>query len=308
MCASSPGETLFLLQGLSQGIRTDGRKRLQWRPFDVVRGVIGRANGSAHVTLKGDTEVVVGIYGEVQSARTGSMCIHVDCTPAAAWAYNPTRQRTAKETFTTALSMQLSNLYLAKRTGRNRSETLMATMEDAEAGGDEEVLTCPGHPALHCPLDYSALVISAEMAWNLNVDVMVVGCTGGNVIGATTIAIKAALLDLKLPQVEVGPQGEVSLRTENMSPLPQAANAPLATLFLCAGSHFLVDPSHEEESVPHSAVVLGVRPNGEVCLAEICSISTRVTAPGAILPRDLLTLIEDGAPLVVAINAAVMGI
>ena len=300
---ASAGETTFLLQGLAEGIRNDGRSRLQCRTFEIAKGVVGRANGSAHVTLAG-TEVVVGVYADVQRSKRGSMCVHVDCTPAAAWAYNPTRTRGAKEGFTTTISMQLSNLYTAQRTGGHRTEdVMMADAAEEEEGGAR---TTPGHPGLHIPLNYAALCIGPDMAWNLNVDVMVVGCTGGNVIGAVSVAVKAALMDVMLPQVEVSLTGEVTLHNENPSSFPQAADAPLATLFLCTGSHFLVDPTQQEESVPHTAVVLGVRPDGEVCLFETVTLSTQVTAVGPIPPRDLLTVVEDGARVLVEMNAVLV--
>eukprot|EP00759_Apiculatamorpha_spiralis_P044539 PhF_6_TR41512/c0_g1_i1/m.62903/K12589/RRP42, EXOSC7; exosome complex component RRP42 len=293
----SPGEASYILHGISHGTRCDGRSRLQVRPMDITHGVVGRANGSAHVEI-GGTEVVVGIYANVIPSRRGAMCIHVDCTPVAAWAYNPSRGTlNPKEAFTTAVSLQLSALYGAQRSsgggGRGGGEvTVMAADVSAAANTEvetETIVSAPCHPAAYTPVPYDELVIQDGMSWNLNVDVMIVGCTGGNIIGAATVAIKAALMDLQLPRVEKSAQGgDVRLHNDVLTPFAGAQRCPVASLFLCTGSHFVADPTLQEESVPHTAVVVGATPEGAVCYVETVSVSSQVTSAGPVSVKDLM--------------------
>ncbi|GJN13562.1 hypothetical protein PR202_gb00280 [Eleusine coracana subsp. coracana] len=60
MVGLSEGEKHFIRGGIAQDIRTDGRRRLQFRALSVETGVIPQANGSARVRL-GGTEVIASV-------------------------------------------------------------------------------------------------------------------------------------------------------------------------------------------------------------------------------------------------------
>lgn len=60
MVGLSIGEKQFIEGGIAQDIRTDGRKRLVYRPIQVQTGVIPQANGSARVRM-GGTEVIASV-------------------------------------------------------------------------------------------------------------------------------------------------------------------------------------------------------------------------------------------------------
>lgn len=47
MLSLSPGEIEFITEGIAEGIRVDGRGRLDYRPFGLETGIISQANGSA---------------------------------------------------------------------------------------------------------------------------------------------------------------------------------------------------------------------------------------------------------------------
>ncbi|KAI3730366.1 hypothetical protein L1987_61536 [Smallanthus sonchifolius] len=49
--------------GIAQDLRTDGRKRLTYRPILVETGVIAQANGSARVKM-GKTEVIASVKAQ----------------------------------------------------------------------------------------------------------------------------------------------------------------------------------------------------------------------------------------------------
>ncbi|XP_066329496.1 uncharacterized protein [Miscanthus floridulus] len=87
MVGLSEGEKHFIRGGIAQDLRTDGRKRLQFRALSVQTGVIPQANGSARVRL-GATEIIASIKAELGKPSIlhpdkGKVSIFVDCSPTA---------------------------------------------------------------------------------------------------------------------------------------------------------------------------------------------------------------------------------
>ncbi|KAH7533493.1 hypothetical protein FEM48_Zijuj04G0136700 [Ziziphus jujuba var. spinosa] len=88
MVGLSLGEKHFIQGGIAQDLRSDGRKRLTYRPIYVETGVIPQANGSARVRL-GATDVIASVKAELGKPHPlqpdkGKVAIYVDCSPTAA--------------------------------------------------------------------------------------------------------------------------------------------------------------------------------------------------------------------------------
>jgi hypothetical protein len=66
MADTSFGERVWIVQGVQQDLRTDGRCRSDYRPLEVEAGIIAQADGSARLHL-GATDVLVGV----------KVCVHV---------------------------------------------------------------------------------------------------------------------------------------------------------------------------------------------------------------------------------------
>ncbi|EXB98286.1 Exosome complex component [Morus notabilis] len=62
MLGLSLGEKQFIKGGIAQDLRSDGRKRLTYRPISVETGIIPQASGSARVRM-GATEVIASVKG-----------------------------------------------------------------------------------------------------------------------------------------------------------------------------------------------------------------------------------------------------
>lgn len=60
MADTSFGERVWIVQGVEQNLRTDGRSRLSYRPLGVEANIIAQADGSARLHL-GATDVLVGV-------------------------------------------------------------------------------------------------------------------------------------------------------------------------------------------------------------------------------------------------------
>jgi hypothetical protein len=60
MADISLGERIYIVQGIEQDVRTDGRSRAQYRPLALEANVVAQADGSARLHL-GPTDVLVGV-------------------------------------------------------------------------------------------------------------------------------------------------------------------------------------------------------------------------------------------------------
>jgi exosome complex component RRP42 len=83
----SLGEQHFIKGGIAQDLRTDGRKRLTYRPIYVETGVIPQANGSARVRI-GGTDVIASVKAEIGRPSSlqpdkGKVAVFIDCSPTA---------------------------------------------------------------------------------------------------------------------------------------------------------------------------------------------------------------------------------
>lgn len=87
MTDTSFGERVWIVQGVEQDLRTDGRSRLNFRPLGVEANIIAQADGSARLHL-GATDVLVGVKvsGLGQAAQRPGGRTNRECavTPAAA--------------------------------------------------------------------------------------------------------------------------------------------------------------------------------------------------------------------------------
>ncbi len=60
MSLLSEGEKEYIVQGVEQGLRTDGRGLLEFRALQFELGIIPQASGSARLHL-GPTDVIVAV-------------------------------------------------------------------------------------------------------------------------------------------------------------------------------------------------------------------------------------------------------
>ena len=68
----SEPERKYVCEGVLQGIRADGRGRLDYRPLTVEVGVLPLAAGSSRVTLvTGETEVLAAVKVELCTPEAG---------------------------------------------------------------------------------------------------------------------------------------------------------------------------------------------------------------------------------------------
>ncbi|XP_021887138.1 exosome complex component RRP42 isoform X2 [Carica papaya] len=235
MVGLSVGERHFIQGGIAQDLRSDGRKRLTYRPIYVETGVIPQANGSARVRM-GGTDVIASIKAELGRPSSlqpdkGKVSIYVDCSPTAA----PTFEGKGGEELSTELALALQCCLL---------------------GG--------------AGIDLSSLiVVEGKICWDLYIDGLVVS-SDGNLLDALGAAVKAALSNTGIPRVHVAGEvsgddpPEVDISDEEYLQF-DTSKIPVIVTLTKVGRHYIVDATSEEESQMNSAVSISVNRQGHIC-------------------------------------------
>ncbi|XP_024923008.1 uncharacterized protein LOC107433900 isoform X1 [Ziziphus jujuba] len=247
MVGLSLGEKHFIQGGIAQDLRSDGRKRLTYRPIYVETGVIPQANGSARVRL-GATDVIASVKAELGKPHPlqpdkGKVAIYVDCSPTAA----PIFEGRGGEELSMELSVALQRCLLGGKSGAGYFHT------EKSAG-----------------ISLSSLVVvEGKICWDLYIDGLVVS-SDGNLLDALGAAIKAALSNTGIPRVNVaaGASGdeepEVDVSDEEFLQF-DTSGVPVIITLTKVGRHYIVDATTEEESQMSSAVSISVNRQGHIC-------------------------------------------
>mmetsp|Transcript_118357 Transcript_118357/g.315000 ORF Transcript_118357/g.315000 Transcript_118357/m.315000 type:complete len:287 (-) Transcript_118357:97-957(-) len=216
----SEAERRFLLDGVAQGLRNDGRGCYDYRRISFETGPIPSATGSCRLRA-GETDLLVGVKCDMTKPRpqrpdAGHFQISVECA--------------------TSVSIALTEGWNAEDWGRQLSVLL-----ESLCAGDSVI-------------DRRALcVVPGLFAWEVSVDVLVL-TSGGNLLDSLSLALCAALGETLLPNVEVSEameEGEVVQLT--VDDRPEAGRAfPLRRLPLCVTvaqlqGRLLLDVTAEEE-------------------------------------------------------------
>ncbi|XP_051124290.1 uncharacterized protein LOC127246781 [Andrographis paniculata] len=240
MVGLSIGEQNFIKGGIAQDLRTDGRRRLTYRPIFVETGVIPQASGSARVKL-GATEVIASVKAELGKPNPfypdkGKVSIYIDCSPTA----EPAFEGRGGEELSAELSSALQRCLLGGKSG-------------AGAG-----------------IDLSSLsIVEGKVCWDLYIDGLVVS-SDGNVLDALGAAIKAALSNTAIPKVNVASnaasdeQPEVDVSDEEFLQF-DTSGVPVIITLTKVGRHYIADATLEEESQMSSAVTISVNRQGQIC-------------------------------------------
>jgi len=232
----SRDEKHFILTGIKNDVRADGRSRLTYRPMELTTDILGKTNGSARLRLS-NTDVLVGVKAEVSATDQenydeGRIEFSIDCSTAAI----PMFEEQGGEDLAARITRSLTQAY-----SFIPRDTLCIV------------------PGLHC--------------WVLYVDVLILEF-GGSLCDIIAIAVKAALSTARIPKVTPlqldGDDYDIECSDNPNDCLKlDMSNAPL-TVTLCKVADFLVvDPTADEEHCSIGGLVISVTGNGQ-----ICSVST----------------------------------
>lgn len=217
----SEAERRFLLDGVEQGLRSDGRGPYDCRRVAFEVGTIPTATGSCRLRA-GDTDLLVSVMCDVirphrERPNEGLFQVAVDCAASAT-----------------------PGMAFSEAGPHEASQQLSAVLDTMCAGPDV--------------IDRTSLCISpGGFAWDVHVDVLVLK-SGGNLLDSISLAMCLALRDTLLPKVHVveameeGEQDQIRVddRPEIGMPFP-LSRLPLCVTVAQLQQRFLLDVTWEEE-------------------------------------------------------------
>nr|ACO15069.1 Exosome complex exonuclease RRP42 [Caligus clemensi] len=224
-------EKNFILEGVKENIRVDGRQRKDVRPMILETDIITHANGSARVQLS-NTDVLVGVKAELCEHKPGGgLEFYVDCSANA----SPVFEGRGGEDLALEIASTLSSSYSDNKLF-NRS-----------------ILN----------------VFQNRYAWILHVDVLILEVEGGNLFDVASSAVKAALFATQIPKVHIVdvdggvPEIELSEDPDECFRL-DVSNAPVLVTLNRIGHFCIADASPNEEACSSAAMVIAVSPSGRI--------------------------------------------
>jgi len=249
---------------LDKGKRPDGRSLTEVRPTVIRTGSITTAEGSATVRL-GNTSVVCGIKAEIavpelRNPDSGFVVPNIELYPCC------------------------SPMFKAGPPGEkaiSASHFLKSTITSSEL------------------IDLKDLcIVSNKYAWCLFCDIVCLDYDG-NLGDASLIALRAALENVKLPQVTYDEDTEQLSVTEEKSLPLKLKNKPVASTFIIYSDRIqMIDPTIEDEQQGSGEVTLVLREDLSVC-------TTHKPGGTFVTPEQLQNFIKLAQERVPAVNETI---
>ncbi|CEP21938.1 unnamed protein product [Cyberlindnera jadinii] len=255
---TSANEKAFIIDALTQGVRTDGRKLDEYRDVKIS---LGSQYGSVDVTM-GETRVLCRISSEIVA---------------------PYEDRPFEGLFTvsTEISPMASPMF---EQGRQSDDELLITRTVEKAVRRSNALDLE-----------SLCIIAGAKCWSIRADVHLLNYDGG-FIDASCIAVMTALQHYKKQDITVSGEQVLVHDFSERSPVGLSIlHVPICVTFAFFNPHgveqnikgdakeiYVVDPNMQEELLKHGILTVTINKNREVC---------QVSKAGG-LPMDALTLME----------------
>lgn len=222
-------------ESLAKGVRYDGRKKDEFRPIEIKVGMIGTAEGSAHVKC-GDTEVLAGVKMSVEkpfgdTPNEGILMVGAELYPMS----NPKYESGPPD----AVAIEVARVI---DRGIRESKSL----------------------------DNQRLCIRAgEKVWTINVDICPLN-DDGNLIDVGSMAAVAAILNARFPSFE-GEKVDYKKKTDEKIPITRV---PVAVTVLKIGNAIIVDPLETEEQALDARLTVTTIDDGRLCSLQKGGIGT----------------------------------
>lgn len=238
--ALSEAEKVYIVHGVQEDLRVDGRGCEDYRCVEVETDVVSNTSGSARVKL-GHTDILVGVKAEMgtpklEKPNEGYLEFFVDCSANA----TPEFEGRGGDDLGTEIANTLYRIF------NNKSS-----------------------------VDLRSLCISPrEHCWVLYVDVLLLEC-GGNLFDAISIAVKAALFNTRIPRVRVL-EDEEGAKDIELSDDPydcirlSVENVPCIVTLCKIGCRHVVDATLQEEACSLASLLVSVTSKGVVtCMRKV---------------------------------------
>jgi len=253
-----------ILSMLKKGLRASGRGLTDFRPIEIVPGYVPNADGSALVKL-GNTVVIAGVKLEVGSPypdtpNEGALVVSAEFMPTASPTFEPGPP-------------DENAIELARVIDRSLREIKAIDME-------------------------KLVIVPGRKVWVVYVDIYVLD-HDGNLMDASSIAALAALMDTKLPKVEIDELGNVKVDRGSRSGPLQLRHKVVTVSIAKAENVLFVDPDIEEERVCETKLVITVSDDGRIAGMQKSGLGAlsveevvRATEIALKVSKDLLVIVE----------------
>ncbi|XP_012575977.1 PREDICTED: exosome complex component RRP42 isoform X3 [Condylura cristata] len=254
--ALSEAEKVYIVHGVQEDLRVDGRGCEDYRCVEVETDVVSNTSGSARVKL-GHTDILVGVKAEMgtpklEKPNEGYLEFFVDCSANA----TPEFEGRGGDELGTEIANTLYRIFSNKSSIDLKSLCI--------------------HPREHC--------------WVLYVDVLLLEC-GGNLFDAISIAVKAALFNTRIPRVRVLEDEEGSKDIE-LSDDPydcirlSVEHVPCIVTLCKIGCRHVVDATLQEEACSLASLLVSVTSKGVMtCMRKV--------GKGSLDPESIFEMMED---------------
>lgn len=270
--ALSEAERTFILHGVEENFRYDGRSRQDYRPMEIETDIVSHASGSARLRLA-NTDIIATVKTEIdvpslQTPKNGKIEFFVDCSANA----TPEFEGRGGEELAFELSDTLKNSY------------------ESPLAFDLEALC----------------ILPGQQCWKLYVDVLILEC-GGNLFDAVSLACKAALYNTKIPKVTAALMdgGETDLILSD-DPFDytriNTEHIPILVTVCKIGDSCVIDPSAEEEQCSSVGIVVSISRRDK----ESYITHTHMVGIGSLHPDTLIDCVEVGLNAAECLNNELM--
>lgn len=261
-------ERTFIVDGVEQDFRSDGRSCHDYRHFEVETGIVSNTSGSARLRLS-RTDILVGIKAEVgephlEKPNYGYIEFFVDCSANA----SPEFEGRGGDELGAMLAKTLENAY-------NHKSAI-----DLE----------------------SLCILPGKQCWVLYIDALVLEC-GGNLFDCVSLAVKAALHNTRIPNVTVsteegGVELEISDDPHDCRRL-DVSSVPVTVTMSKVGHRHVVDASLQEEACCLAQLLVSVNGDKNIC-------AMQKVGPGALDPDSIFEMIETACYVGKSLNKALL--
>ncbi|RHZ76486.1 hypothetical protein Glove_197g88 [Diversispora epigaea] len=239
----SPSELDYIIRGVDDNLRADGRGRLDYREVILETGLIFQANGSARCRLSKGTDVLVGVKVEIGS-------IEIDGTDEEVAAVKAKRGRVV-------CNVECSPIASQQFAGRGADDinNELTQLVDRVLNGPQGGLNLE-----------KLCIIPGEECWVVYIDALVLDY-GGNILDLIFMTIRAALYNTRVPKtvIEEDKEVEISDDVEEWERIEGWELVPISITLNKIGTRHIVDATVLEELATKAKLSVMVNKNGKIC-------------------------------------------
>ncbi|CAG8755069.1 12221_t:CDS:2 [Dentiscutata erythropus] len=237
-------EADYILKGIDDNLRADGRGRLDYREVILETGLITQAHGSARCRLGEGTDVLVGVKVDIGT-------VDIDGTEEEVATVKAKRGRVSR-------SSPIASQQFAGRGAddiNNELTQMMSRVLNGPQGGLNLEKLC---------------IIPGKACWIVYIDALVLDYAG-NIVDTMFMTTRAALYNTQVPKAIIHDLGDgevefdLSEDVEEWERIEGWEHVPISVTLNKIGSRHIVDATPLEELTTEAKLHVMVNRNGKIC-------------------------------------------